>query len=173
MKTTDPQDELFDLVDENDKVIGTVKRRETNRNPKRIHRAVCILVFNKKGQLFLQKRSKTKDTYPGYWTISASGHVRSGQTYRQAAIKELKEELGIKEGFSLKRLGKSLMDYPNETEYETFFQMTYIGPIILHPEEIAQGKFITLNRKFFQTTLKKMKITPELEYIATNVLQKT
>ena len=172
MITTDPQDELFDLVDENDKIIGTVRRREANRNPKRIHRAVCILVFNKKGQLFLQKRSKTKDTYPGYWTISTSGHVRSGQTYRQAAVEELREELGVEQGFSLKRLGKSLMRYPHETEYETFYKTIYDGPMSLHPEEIAEGKFFTLNRKFFQTTLKKMKITPELEYIVTNILQK-
>ena len=86
-----PQDELFDLVDGNDVVIGTVKRKDAHSNPALIHRAVGILVFNQKGQLFLQKRSQTKDTYPGYWTISASGHLKPGETYRQAALRELNE----------------------------------------------------------------------------------
>jgi len=169
MYTTDPRNELFDLVDDQDRVIGTVKRREANRNPKLIHRAVAILVYNPKGQLFLQKRSRTKDTYPGHWTVSASGHVPSGKTYRQAAAKELSEELGIKKVPPLKLLGKKLIRYPNETEFETFFKAVYAGQVSLNKEEIEEGRWFTLNRRFFQATLNTLKISPELDYIIKNI----
>ena len=170
MHTTDPRNELFDLVDDQDRVIGTVKRREANRNPKLIHRAVAILVYNPKRQLFLQKRSRTKDTYPGYWTISASGHVPSGKTYRQAAAMELTEELGIKKVPPLKLLGKKLIRCPNETEFETFFKAVYAGQVSLNKEEIEEGRWFTLNRRFFQTTLNTLKISPELKVIVENFL---
>ena len=75
MKISDNQNEIFDVVDENDKVIGQARRGEAHRNKKLIHRSVGVLVFNKKGELFLQQRSATKDTDPLKWTISASGHV--------------------------------------------------------------------------------------------------
>lgn len=169
MQTTDPHDELLDLVDENDRVIGTVTRGEANRNPALIHRAVAILVFNTKGQLFLQKRSQTKDTYPGYWTVSASGHVKSGLTYHQAALEELKEELGIEKPQKLKRLRKEMIRYPHETEFMAFYKVVYTGPMRLNREEIEMGKFFTLNRQF-QATLMHMGITPELEFIAKNIL---
>lgn len=170
MPTTDPQNEPFVEVDAHDHVIGTLPRRVAHAEKSRIHRSVGILVFDSQGKLFLQKRSRTKDTYPGYWTISASGHPRSGMTYRQAAINELWEELGITEAVPLKRLGKRLMHYPQETEYETFYQTVYDGPLSLHPEEIATGKWFTLNRRFYDDFLKKSKISPELQYIVKNFL---
>lgn len=185
MKTTDPQDEsprvlrrdvrrppqeeIFDLVDKDDKVIGKVKRWEVHKDPKLIHRSAIILVFNKKGQLFLHKRSKTKDTYPGYWTASACGHLKSGQTYRQTAIRELEEELGIKT-IRLKRLGKVLLRMPQETEFQTIYKATYDRPIKIYKKEIEQGQFFTLNENFFKKTIKKLKITPTFKNIIKNFL---
>lgn len=169
-KTSDPQDELFDLVDENDEVIGRVTRGEANRNPKLIHRAAAILVFNKKGQLFLQKRSKTKDTYPGFWTISASGHVVSGQTYRRTAIRELKEELGITDPVYLKRMGKVILRMLNETEFQTIYKTTYDGPIKLNKQEIEEGRFFNLDSNFSKTIVKKIRMTPMLKNVIKNFL---
>ncbi len=77
MKTTDNQNEIFDVVDEDDNVIGRVKRGEANRNKNLIHRSIGVAVFNRKGEIYLQQRSSTKDTDPMCWTISCSGHVRS------------------------------------------------------------------------------------------------
>lgn len=170
MQTTDAQDELFDLVDENDVLIGPVKRKDAHNDPTLIHRAVGILVFNNKGQLYLQQRSQTKDTYPGYWTVSASGHVNPGETYRQAARKELKEELGIINTTNLKLVKKILMYFPNETEYYALFQIVYSGKISPNQEEIEEGKFFTLKRPFFQNTIKNLPMTPELQYILKHVL---
>ncbi len=61
----DKPDGVFDLVDEQDRVIGSATRKHCHQNINMIHRAVHVLVFNSKGELFLQKRSLLKDINPG------------------------------------------------------------------------------------------------------------
>src|ERR1700756_3847872 len=86
-------DEIFDVVNDRDEVIGQNTRSEVHRLGLR-HRAVHVLVFNRRGELFLQKRSLKKDTFPGTWDSSASGHLDSGEDYDACAVRELREELG-------------------------------------------------------------------------------
>lgn len=88
-------DELFDVVDEQDRVTGQAARREVHARGWR-HRAVHLLVVNAQGQVFLQKRSMTKDLFPGIWDSSAAGHVGAGEDYDGTAVRELEEELGLK-----------------------------------------------------------------------------
>src|SRR5438046_2178358 len=87
-------DEFFDVVDEKDEVIGRASRAEVHRRGLK-HRAVHVLVFNSRGQLFLQKRSQTKDTFPGAWDSSAAGHLCCGEQYDGCALRELEEEIGL------------------------------------------------------------------------------
>lgn len=87
-------DEVFDVVNEADEVIGQSSRKEIHEKGL-IHRAVHILVRNKHGDILLQKRSPWKDRHPGVWDSSAAGHVDAGETYTQAAIREIGEELGM------------------------------------------------------------------------------
>lgn len=87
-------DEIFDVVDENDQVVGQKTRREVHAQ-KLLHRAIHIFVFNKRGELLLQKRSHLKDAKPEKWDSSAAGHLDSGEDYLPAAARELTEELGI------------------------------------------------------------------------------
>ncbi len=140
-KTTDNLNELFDIVDEYDNVIGKAEREEVHKNKKLIHRSVGILIFNQNNELFLQQRSKTKDTDPLKWTISASGHVIAGDSYEITAIREINEELGV--DLSVKQIAKYLCKAPNETEMIMLFQAFSDGPFSLHPQEIAGGKFFT------------------------------
>ena len=86
--------ELLDVVDENDTVIGVKTRGEIHARGL-MHRAVHILLFNSKHELFLQKRSMSKDEQPGKWDSSAAGHVDSGEAYVDCARREIAEELGI------------------------------------------------------------------------------
>lgn len=88
------ENELFDVVDENDSVITQAPRREVHQK-NLIHRATHVLVFNKRGQLLLQQRSAFKDTAPLKWDSSVSGHLNAGESYADAAIRELQEEMGI------------------------------------------------------------------------------
>lgn len=93
-------DEIFDVVDGNDRVVGRATRAETHRK-RLFHRAVHVLVFDARGNVLLQKRSAAKDTCPGLFSTSCAGHVDSGEDYAAAAERELREELGISvpEGF--------------------------------------------------------------------------
>jgi isopentenyl-diphosphate delta-isomerase type 1 len=87
-------EEIFDVVDEHDRVVGQAPRRVVHAR-KLLHRAVHIFVFNSRGELLLQKRSAQKDEYPLCYTSSASGHLSAGESYETAAPRELKEELGL------------------------------------------------------------------------------
>jgi len=136
-------DELFDVVDLDDKVVGQAPRREVHaRNL--IHRATHVMVHNSEGRLFLQKRSVTKDTFPGCWDSSCSGHLDSGEDYVPAARRELGEELGWHDVSLPLRPVVKLLPSP-QTGYE-FIQIFLMGPIegpfVLHPEEISEGRWV-------------------------------
>src|SRR5215468_11100142 len=88
-----PED-IFDVVNERDEVIDSKPRSEVHRLGL-LHRAVHVLVFNSRGQIFLQKRSMKKDRQPGLWDSSASGHVDSGEDYDATAVREVREEIGL------------------------------------------------------------------------------
>ncbi len=87
-------EEIFDVVDADDQVTGTATRAEVHAR-KLVHRAVHVFVFNKRGDMLLQKRSPLKDLCPGLWDSSVSGHLDSGEDYATAAVRELSEEMGI------------------------------------------------------------------------------
>src|SRR3954466_6344104 len=96
-------EEIFDVVNEVDEVVDKRPRSEVHRLGL-MHRAVHVLVFNSRGQVFLQKRSLTKDRQPGLWDSSSSGHVDSGEDYDACAMRELSEEIGLQLDAPPKRL---------------------------------------------------------------------
>jgi len=87
-------EERFDIVDDHDCVIGQALRAEAHARGLK-HRAVHVLVFDAQGNLFIQKRAATKDTFPQRYDSSASGHLDSGEDYDACAARELQEELGL------------------------------------------------------------------------------
>lgn len=86
---------MVDVVDENDVVVGRVPRSVMRRERLR-HRAVFVLVRNPVGDVLVHRRSELKDVWPGWWDIAIGGVVASGETYDEAARRELREEAGIK-----------------------------------------------------------------------------
>jgi len=86
--------ERVDVVDDDDQVIATVSRAEMRaRNLQ--HRAVSIAVLSSDGRLLVHRRANTKDLWPGMWDLAAGGVVAAGESYDDAASRELAEELGI------------------------------------------------------------------------------
>jgi isopentenyl-diphosphate delta-isomerase type 1 len=135
-------EEIFDVVNERDEVVGQNTRREVHARGLR-HRAIHVLVFGADGRIFLQKRSMTKDTFPGRWDSSASGHVDSGEDYDACAVRELREELGLKLTSPPRRLFKIVAQAGTGQEFVWVYQMQSDGPFILHPEEIERGAWHT------------------------------
>jgi isopentenyl-diphosphate delta-isomerase type 1 len=137
----DDPDEVFDLVDADDRVIGRVRRGDAHRDPALLHRSVQILIFADDGQLLLQRRSAAKDLFPGYWCASASGHVASGEDYATTATREVEEELGVAP--KLVYVGKTLVRSEQETEITAFFLARCDGPFAFSPRETDGGAFFT------------------------------
>lgn len=135
-------DEIFDVVDAADCVIGQEKRSVVHERHL-LHRAVHILVFNSKGDLFLQKRSPWKDTQPNRWVTSCSGHVDAGESYDQASARELKEELGLQKIPFLQFLFRLEPQESTGWEFVSVYQTLSDGPFDLPPEEISEGKFVS------------------------------
>ena len=141
--------ELIDVVDENDEVIGVETRGEIHRQ-QLMHRAVHILVFNQSGELFLQKRSMNKDENPGLWDSSAAGHVDSGEDYLGCANREIEEELGIVAVEPFEILFKLPPSAETGFEHSMIYQYNHDGPLTLQEEEIDDGLWITpeaMNRR--------------------------
>ena len=136
-------EEIFWVVDEEDKVIGTATRRECHGNPRLIHQVAHVLVFTPSGELWLQKRSLTKDIQPGKWDTSVGGHLNSGEDYQAAAYRELAEELGIC-GVELTYLYKYPMRNSIESENVATYMCVFDGKINFDPAEISEVKAYSL-----------------------------
>jgi isopentenyldiphosphate isomerase len=133
-------EEIFDVCNERDEIIGQKPRREVHRLGLR-HRAVHVMVFNSRGELFLQKRSMKKDCFPGKWDSSASGHLDCGEEYDACAVRELGEELGLKVTASLERLFKIDACPQTGWEFIWIYRCHAEGPFTLQSEEIEEGEW--------------------------------
>lgn len=140
-KPTNVSEERLPVVNEQDVVIGTETRGIIHAKKLR-HRAVHVLLFNPKGKVFIQQRSLTKDSAPGKWDSSSSGHVDPGESYAQSSVREVKEELNIQVVLSLKEVGK----LPARPKTGMEFTMIYTGLTdrepVPNPHEIMDGKWI-------------------------------
>ena len=163
MMTTDNLEEIFDVVDIHDKVIGQAHRKRCNSDPNLIHRAVFVLIFNDQNQILWQKRSATKDVDAGKWVTSASGHVMAGDDYEETAFREVKEELGI--DVSLTFLGKFLFCYPSENEYSAVFKAFSNGPFNYNREEISDIGFMTIKDILKKEKEKKLELSMAVHHI--------
>jgi len=130
--------ELFDVVNERDEVVGRRRRDEVHRLDLR-HRAAHVLVFNSRGELFLQKRSAAKDRHPRTWDSSASGHVDSGEDYDACARRELREEIGLTPAAPPVRLFKLEACAQTGWEFVWVYLCQAEGPFRLDPAEIEEG----------------------------------
>ncbi|MDH4231791.1 MAG: NUDIX domain-containing protein [Nitrospirota bacterium] len=132
--------EVLEIVDKNGSVLGTARRSDFHGNPSLIHRVVHVLVFDRKGRLLLQKRSLNKDVAPGKWDTSVGGHVNPGEDVLTAAIREMREELGIKKCVP-EYLYSYLFSNHVESELVSTFSCVYSSKILFNKEEIEETAF--------------------------------
>jgi len=133
-------DEYLEIVDRDGRVICLAERSEIHGNPSLIHRVVHVLVFNEKGELLLQKRSKNKDVAPGRWDTSVGGHISPGEDLTGSARREMEEELGIVSD-SIKFLYSYIHSNPYETEMVFTHSCIHNGPFQFNRDEIDEVRF--------------------------------
>lgn len=131
-------EEIFDVVNERDEVIGQQPRKEVHARGL-WHRAVHVLVFNARGEVFLQKRSLKKDIAGGKWDSSASGHLDTGEAYDACAVREVREEIGLVLTQTPERLFKIDACRATGWEFCWIYRSASEGPFQLHPDEIETG----------------------------------
>ncbi len=135
-----PDEEIVQVVDRQDREIAAMTRR-LMREQRLIHRASYILVFNAAGELYVQKRTMTKDIYPGYWDVAAGGVVLAGESYEESAERELKEELGVGK-VKLKFLFDQYYEDEGNRVWGRIFTCVHEGSFTLQPEEVEYGRFM-------------------------------
>jgi len=163
----DTADELVIIVDKENNEVEVVPRREM-RSGRLRHRATYILVFNAQGELFVQKRTQSKDVFPGYYDIAAGGVVLAGESYEEGAVRELEEELGIRETPLT-----SLFDFYYEDEHIRLwgraFSCEYDGELVLQEEEVESGEFMRVDEVFRLANTEQF--TPDCLYVLQRYLE--
>lgn len=168
MRNRDQDLEWVEIVDQKGNAFDTATRKAVHSNPFMIHKAVHIIIVNEQGEIFLQKRSENKDIQPGKWDSSVGGHLLIGETYGDAARREMLEELGIKLPL-LEKMYSYLWKSDRETEMVTTYLSRFDGPFNLDSEEIEQGRFWKISE--IQEELGSGELTPNFEEEFSRYLQ--
>ena len=139
------KDERLDLLDAEGRVVGTIRREDAHGSREKRHRAVHVFVTNTGGAILLQKRSENKSVQPGRWDTSCGGHVPAGESWENAALRELAEEIGLflPSPGSLRFSHEYWWKTGIETERVRTYTVTSSGPFRFHPAEISEGRFWT------------------------------
>ena len=134
-------DELVDVVDEDDRVVATVRRAEVRAGNLR-HRCVFIVVRRSDGRVLVHQRSADKDVWPSAWDIAVGGVVGTGEGWNDAAARELAEEVGIAE-VPLRLVGRSRYDDDDVREVAQVYEVTWDGPVTFADGEVVAAEWLT------------------------------
>lgn len=149
------------LVDKKDKILGYKEKFAAHKNPVLLHRAISVVIFDKAGKkMLLQKRAKDKPTWPGFWSNTCCTHPFPKESYKMAASRRLKEEMGfsvpLKEVFKIIYQAKYDKTW-GENEYDIVFIGCYSGDINSDPKEVAKYRWIN-----FKDLNKDVSINPQI-----------
>ncbi len=157
-------EEIIEIVNKNGKVVGKTTRQKAYQKGS-LHLAVNVLVLNSKGQIYLQKRSANKSSFPLHWDISVSEHVKPGESPKNAAIRGLQEELSIKSPVKLarkKHIQKSTFikngEKITENEIVRLYVAKHDGSIKINKNEVAEGRFVSVQK--LKSIISSEKFTP-------------
>jgi 8-oxo-dGTP pyrophosphatase MutT (NUDIX family) len=136
-------EEWVDIVDDGDNVIATVTRTEM-RARRLQHRSVGIAVVSTDGRLLIHRRSESKDIWPGWWDIAAGGVVASGESYEEAARRELAEELGV-DASDLEFLGQRHYVDADLAAICRGYRIVHDGPFTFADGEVTEARWVTFD----------------------------
>ena len=154
------KEEWFPLVNEMGETIGKATRKECHSGSKQLHPVIHLHIFNDAGELYLQKRSMTKDIQPGKWDTAVGGHIDYGETVEEALRREVREELGIT-AFTPQFITRYGFESAIEKELVNTFRTIYNGEIKPDTEELDGGRFWSLEE--IKSNLGQNVFTPNFE----------
>lgn len=145
-------EELLDIVDDNDHIIGQESRAVVHQRGLQ-HRGVHVFLFTDDGKMLIQKRSADRAASPSLLDCSISEHVKAGESYHDGAVRGMKEELGV-EGIKIERLTKFRMNYGmNDNEISELYQGVVDPELVqFDPVEIESVMYLSMDelRRMFQ-----------------------
>lgn len=141
--------ETIILVDKNDKEIGFEEKIKAHENGGKLHRAFSIFIFNSKGKMLLQLRSKKKHHFKGLWANTCCSHPRKGERLEDAVHRKLKQEMGfdteLKEIFSFIYKSTDSKSGLTEHEFDHVFTGKFDGEPKPNSEEADDCKWISID----------------------------
>ena len=141
--------ETLDVVDEADRIIGQASRGHVHEH-KLLHRAVHVFIQSRSDYWLLQRRSDQKDSEPLLWTTSCSGHFDSGEEYREAAVRECKEELGLDlDPINVREVFRCSACLETGNEFVRVYLYRSAGKIYPNPAEICDTRELRLDEIAF------------------------
>lgn len=167
-------DEYIDIVHETGEPTGRKALKSEAHKNGLWHNTIHLWLYTKQKQILLQQRSYKKSIYPLLWDVSAAGHIDAGESFKHAAIRETKEELGLTLNKNdLMKIGvhKHLSTYANGTIKDNEFHQVYVAELkvnieLLVPQEDEVEAIKLVSFKEFRTLLENSHINNH--FIATN-----
>jgi isopentenyldiphosphate isomerase len=135
---------MFQLVDAEGNPAGSATRADCHGNPRLAHLVVHLHVFDPRGRLYLQRRARNTDTFPGRWDTSVGGHVRAGESTGAALLREAREELDV-DASAARFLFQYRYGGDFETEVAHVSALEWDGEVRPDPGEIEEGRFFALD----------------------------
>ncbi|ASW54927.1 NUDIX domain-containing protein [Plantactinospora sp. KBS50] len=134
-------DELLDIVDEHDRVVGRAARADAYARRLR-HRCAAVLVRDPGGRIFVHRRTDRKLVFPGLYDMFVGGVVGAGESYAAAALREAEEELGVTGLPAPTPLFTFLYETPRHSWWCAVHEVTCTFPVRPQPEEVAWHAFL-------------------------------
>lgn len=157
----DNSDELFPVVDDEGRVLGSMTRGEAHGGCRVLHPVVHLHVYDGSGRLFLQRRPLWKDIQPGRWDTAVGGHVAYGESVGEALRREAGEELGLR-SFDAVFVVRYVYDSDVERELVNVFRTVTDGPVTPDTNELDGGRFWTVAE--IEAGMGRDIFTPNFEY---------
>lgn len=140
---SDTSDEWVEHVDPDDRVVELVTRARMRARNLR-HRSTAVVVLTSDGRLVVHRRADAKDLHPGRWDVAAGGVVAPGESYHDAAVRELAEEVGLV-GVELTPIGVGRHEDEHSRELCHAYLVVHDGPYVPVDGEVAEFRVVTVD----------------------------
>jgi isopentenyldiphosphate isomerase len=139
---TDPGDSLVEIVDVDDHVVDVVTRRQMRAENLR-HRSVGVAIIDSRGRVLIHRRAETKDVWPGRWDLAVGGVVDAGESWEEAARRELAEEIGS--SAPVREIGRGLFEDDAVKAFARIYVARDDGPFEFVDGEVVEALFVTID----------------------------